>query len=102
MSRKKVLMVIPHMVGGGAERVSAQIINQMNSCGYDTKFILTSSKKNEVVRTDLNDKTELMLLTEELKPETVVEKLFYLPHKFLSIFFKNLIPALNIKYITPI
>ena len=87
MSRKKVLMVIPHMVGGGAERVSAQIINQMNSCGYDTKFILTSSKKNEVVRTDLNDKTELMLLTEELKPETVVEKLFYLPHKFLSIFF---------------
>ena len=75
MSKKKVLMVIPHMVGGGAERVSSQIINQMNSCGYDTKFILTSSKKNEVVRTDLNEKTELILLTEELKTETVFEKL---------------------------
>ena len=84
---KKVLMVIPHMVGGGAERVSSQIINQMNSCGYDTKFILTSSKKNEVVRTDLNEKTELILLTEELKAETVFEKLRYMPSKIFSIFF---------------
>lgn len=87
MRIKKVLMVIPHMVGGGAERVSAQIINKMNSRGFDTKFILTSSKKNEVVRTDLNEKTELILLTEELKPETFAEKLVHLPHKFLSIFF---------------
>lgn len=84
---KKVLMVIPHMVGGGAERVSSQIINNMNSKGYDTTYMLTSSKKHEVIRTDLDDNTPLVLLTEELKAETTIEKLCYLPQKYLSVFF---------------
>ena len=66
---KQVLMVIPHMLGGGAERVSAQLINTMNSRGYETTYMLTSSKKCEVVNTDLNDKTPLVLLTEELNKE---------------------------------
>lgn len=84
MSKRKVLLVIPHMVGGGAERVSAQIINNMNSRGYDTTYILTSSKKSEVVRSDLNDKTPLVLLTEELKSETPLQKLYHLPQRFIS------------------
>ena len=65
--KKKVVMVMPHMVGGGAERVAAQIMNKLNERGYDTRFILTSAKKNEVVRSDLNEKTQLILLTEEMK-----------------------------------
>ena len=81
---KQVLMVIPHMLGGGAERVSAQIINTMNNRGYETTYMLTSSKKYEVVNTDLNDKTPLVLLTEELNKETALQKICYLPQKFVS------------------
>ena len=78
------------MVGGGAERVAAQIINKMNSKGFDTRFLLTSAKKNEVVRSDLNEKTELILLTEEMKPETALQKLRYMPSRFVSSFFGKL------------
>lgn len=88
--KSKVLFVMPHMVGGGAERVAAQIINKMNSKGFDTRFLLTSAKKNEVVRSDLNEKTELILLTEEMKPETALQKLRYMPSRFVSSFFGKL------------
>lgn len=84
MHKKKVLMVIPHMVGGGAERVAAQIMNQLNERGYDTRFLLTSAKRNEVVRSDLNEKTELILLTEEMQSESVGQKLAYLPARVCS------------------
>ena len=90
MHTTKVLMVIPHMIGGGAERVSAQIINNMNSRGFETKYILTSSKKHEVIRSDLNEKTPLILLTEELRSETFFEKLYYMPQKLISVFLGKL------------
>ena len=90
MNKKKVLMVMPHMVGGGAERVAAQIINKLNERGYDTRFVLTSAKKNEVVRFDLNEKTPLILLTEELKAETTGQKLAHLPTRAYSTIFGKL------------
>ena len=88
--KKKVVMVMPHMVGGGAERVAAQIMNKLNERGYDTRFILTSAKKNEVVRSDLNEKTELILLTEEMKSETTGQKLAHLPARAYSTIFGKL------------
>ena len=88
--KKKVVMVMPHMVGGGAERVAAQIMNKLNERGYDTRFILTSAKKNEVVRSDLNEKTELIILTEEMKTETVGQKIAHLPARAYSTFFGKL------------
>ena len=90
MNKKKVVMVMPHMVGGGAERVAAQIMNKLNERGYDTRFILTSAKKNEVVRSDLNEKTQLILLTEEMKAETSWQKLVYLPARAYSTIFGKL------------
>ena len=90
MNKKKVVMVMPHMVGGGAERVAAQIMNKLNERGYDTRFILTSAKKNEVVRSDLNEKTQLILLTEEMKAETVGQKIAHLPTRAYSTFFGKL------------
>ena len=84
MNKKKVVMVMPHMVGGGAERVAAQIMNKLNERGYDTRFILTSAKKNEVVRSDLNEKTPLILLTEEMKAETSGQKLAHLSARAYS------------------
>lgn len=88
--KKKVVMVMPHMVGGGAERVAAQIMNKLNERGYDTRFILTSAMKNEVVRSDLNEKTELILLTEEMKSETTGQKLAHLPARAYSTIFGKL------------
>ena len=90
MNKKKVVMVMPHMVGGGAERVAAQIMNKLNERGYDTRFILTSAKKNEVVRSDLNEKTQLILLTEEMKAETVGQKIAHLPARAYSTIFGKL------------
>ena len=89
MKNKKVLMVLPHMVGGGAERVSAQIINEMNRRGIDTTFILTSDKKDEVVRSDLDENTELILLPEVMNPETTGEKLRYMPSRLISSLFSK-------------
>lgn len=81
---KKVLMVMPHMIGGGAERVASQIMNKLNERGYDTSFILTTSKKNDVVRTDLDEKTELILLSERIKPESIGQKIVHLPARLIS------------------
>ena len=47
---KKVLMMIPHMTGGGAERVAAQLMNRLNACGYDTRFVLRLIPAGETVR----------------------------------------------------
>ena len=87
---KKVLLVMPHMVGGGAERVAAQIMNNLNERGYDTRFLLTSAKKSKVVRSDLNEKTELILLTEEIKAETAGQKIVHLPARAYSTIFGKL------------
>lgn len=81
---KKVLMVMPHMTGGGAERVAAGLMNSLNERGYDTRFVLTKAKKDEVVRIDLNEKTELILLSEELAPETAAQRYAHLPQRAYS------------------
>ena len=91
-------MVLPHMSGGGAERVAAQIMNKLNERGYDTRFVLTSAKKNEVVRSDLNEKTQLILLTEEMKAETAGQKLTHLPARAYSTIFGKLYEKQN-KYV---
>jgi hypothetical protein len=90
MSNKKVLMVIPHMVGGGAERVAAQIMNKLNEFGYDTRFILTSAKKDEVVRSDLNEKTELIPLTEECRLKRQYQKIAHMPERVCSTVLESL------------
>ena len=90
MNKKKVVMVMPHMIGGGAERVAAQLMNKLNERGCDTRFILTSAKKNEVIRSDLNEKTPLILLTEEMKAETTGQKFAHLPQRAYSTFFGKL------------
>ena len=80
--KKKVLMFMPHMIGGGAERVAAQLINQMHENMIDTKFFLSGDSRSEVVRSDLNEKTPLWLLREEMPKEAFVSKL---GHKMLRV-----------------
>ncbi len=81
---KKILMVLPHMTGGGAERVAAQLMNRFHARGCETRFVLTSAEKNEVIRSDLDENTELILLTEELPPESALQKLAWLPARLFA------------------
>ena len=85
--KKKVLMLMPHMVGGGAERVAAQLINQMTDNGVDTKFILSADKRTNVVRSDLNDDIPLFLLREEMPKEALFGKI---GNKVRTVFFSLL------------
>ena len=51
---KKILMVMPVMKGGGAERVASLLLNEFSRNGYNCEFLLTSSDKNDVINRDLN------------------------------------------------
>ncbi len=53
-SNKKILMVMPVMKGGGAERVASLLLNEFNRNGYDCEFLLTSSKTEDIINRDLN------------------------------------------------
>ncbi len=52
--KKKILMVMPVMKGGGAERVASLLLNEFNHNGYDCEFLLTSSKTENCINRDLN------------------------------------------------
>jgi len=58
-------MVMPVMKGGGAERVASLLMNEFHRCGHEVKFLLTSSKQEDVVRTDLNEEIPLVFLQEQ-------------------------------------
>lgn len=53
-SKKKILMVMPVMKGGGAERVASLLLNEFAHNGYDCEFLLTSSSKEDIINRDLN------------------------------------------------
>lgn len=53
-NNKKILMVMPVMKGGGAERVASLLLNEFNRNGYDCEFLLTSSKTEDTINRDLN------------------------------------------------
>lgn len=64
--KKRIMMVMPVMKGGGAERVASLLMNEFHRCGYEVSFVLTSCKAEEVVRTDLDEEIPLILLQEQL------------------------------------
>lgn len=77
LQTNKILLVMPHMIGGGAERVGALLMNSFANRGYKTEVLLTSDRANDVVRCDLDDKTTLTLLPEELGPDSFAQKIKY-------------------------
>ena len=64
MGEKSVMMVIPQMVGGGAERVAAMLLNEFHRSGFEASFLLTHSKREEIVNRDLDPDIPLILLQE--------------------------------------
>lgn len=73
-TKKQVLMVMPVMKGGGAERVAALLMNEFYKNKYDVKFLLTSSKREDVVDRDL-DKNIPIITLEQKKPDAKMKLL---------------------------
>ncbi len=67
MNRKKVLMVMPVLKGGGAERVASILTNEFHKNGYTCEFLLTSCNKNEVISRDLDEDIPVIILRENFK-----------------------------------
>ena len=72
---KKVLMVMPVLKGGGAERVASILTNEFNKNGYTCEFLLTSCNKDEVISRDLNENIPVTILQDFF--EESVADLFY-------------------------
>ena len=72
---KEVMFVLPVMHGGGAERVAAQIANEMHSRGIKVTFVLTSDTGNQVMRIDLSEYIPLITVQDSLGKEGTVSKL---------------------------
>ncbi len=53
-SNKKILMVMPVMKGGGAERVASLLLNEFHNKGCNCEFLLTSSTTEDTINRDLN------------------------------------------------
>ena len=74
---KEVMFVLPVMHGGGAERVAAQIANEMHSRGIKVTFVLTSDTLKQVVITDLSEDIPLINVQDSLGKEGTISKLCY-------------------------
>ena len=64
---KSVVMVLPTMAGGGAERVASLLTNEFSLSGYKTQFVLTQVKPENLIKRDLNEDIPLILLREKYK-----------------------------------
>ena len=58
-------MLIPNMVGGGAERVAAELMNEFYKSGYDVAFMLTSTERKNLIDRDLDRNIPLILMKEQ-------------------------------------
>lgn len=72
---KKILFVMPVMKGGGAERVASLLTNELYDRGYQTQFLLTSTKADDVKKTDIKEEIPLLLLQEQLPEMSKLSKL---------------------------
>ncbi len=64
---KKILVVMPVLKGGGAERVASILTNEFHKNGYACEFLLTSCNRNEVISRDLSEDVPVILLREYFK-----------------------------------
>ncbi len=82
-SKKQVLMVMPVMKGGGAERVAALLMNEFHKNGYEAEFLLTSSNDDEIINRDLAPEIPIVVLGKNNQKGNSVIKFFYV---MLSVF----------------
>ena len=68
---KKILMVMPVMKGGGAERVASLLLNEFALSGYNCEFLLTSSDRNDIINRDLNSDITVSSIFENQKKKSI-------------------------------
>lgn len=73
--KKKVIMVMPVMKGGGAERVASLLLNEFHKNGYDCEFVITSMKKEDIISCDLNPQITVTVLKDILKKNNTFQKI---------------------------
>lgn len=84
---KKVLMVMPVLKGGGAERVASILTNEFHKNGYTCEFLLTSCNRNEVISRDLAEDIPVIILREFFK-KSLADKFYKLLQIFTSLMCK--------------
>lgn len=72
---RHIIMVMPVMQGGGAERVAALLLNTFQQQGVKTEFVLTSCAADRVLRSDLDASIPLHILQEQLPKRTLTRKI---------------------------
>ncbi len=72
---KKVLMVMPVMKGGGAERVAALLLNEFHKNGYGCEFIITSTKSDDIINRDLNPEITVTSIKDNEQKRNVISKI---------------------------
>lgn len=76
-NKNKVLMVMPVLKGGGAERVSSLLINEFAKNGCDCEYLLTSSSENEIINRDLNSEIPVIVLRNSFEKENIFLRIYY-------------------------
>ena len=72
---KKVIMVMPVMKGGGAERVAALLLNEFRKNGYDCEFVLTSMKSKDIINCDLDEQITVTAIKDTATKPSAFQKL---------------------------
>ncbi len=84
---KKVLMVMPVLKGGGAERVASILTNEFYKNGYDCEFLLTSCNREDVISRDLDGNIPVIILREFFK-KSLADTFYKLLQIFTSVICK--------------
>ena len=71
---KHILMVMPVMHGGGAERVAALLLNEFHKCGHHCEFMLTHDKLETVIRNDLASDIPLIFLQDFFSTQNSLDR----------------------------
>ena len=82
--QKQVLMVMPVMKGGGAERVASLLMNEFAKNEYDTEFVLACCSQEDALVVDLNKDTKLTFLREMFSKEGSIKRVLYRLLRVLS------------------
>ncbi|MBE6790549.1 MAG: glycosyltransferase family 4 protein [Ruminococcaceae bacterium] len=81
---KKIMMVIPVLKGGGAERVSSVLLNSFKNKGFETEYLLTNSDEDEIINRDLDNDIPVTVLRKSFVTESVFVRIFYKLLRFFS------------------
>lgn len=81
--KKKIIMVMPVLKGGGAERVSSMLLNSFKNKGFETEYLLTNSDEDEIINRDLDKDIPVTVLRKSFVSESIFVRIFY---KLLRIF----------------